>query len=177
MCWATPSSFDNSPIVFNAPGSLSPPATRGSVLGDPVAHDLAGAESHHAPRSNRYLDPSLGIAADALALVTQNERPEARDLHVLADRERMAHVVKHAFDHARRFRPRQAKPAMNDVGEVRPSQRSIGVRVVDTRDPEIGHDILPPSNGVACRFDYTFVTEIRLVGNSTIAGYSNFFNT
>jgi hypothetical protein len=27
------------------------------------------------------------------------------------------------------------------------------------------------------RFDYAFVTEFRTVGNSTIAGYSNFFNT
>jgi hypothetical protein len=81
----------------------------------------------------------------------------------------MTHVVKYAFDYPSRFGTRQAKSAMNDVGEVRASQRSIGVRVVNPRDPEIGHDILPPSNGQLRRFDYTFVTDFRPVGNSTIA--------
>src|SRR5437868_3963171 len=125
MCWATPSSFDNSPIVFSASGSLSPAATRGSALGDPVAHDLTGAEGHDTPRCDRHFDPRLRIAADALTLVAQDECPEARHLHVLADRQRMAHVVKHTLDHARRFGARQAKPAVNDVGEVRASQRSV----------------------------------------------------
>src|SRR3954454_21278867 len=121
MCWATPSSFDNSPIVFSASGSLSPAATRGSALGDPVAHDLTGAERHHSPRCDRHLDPSLRIAADALPFVAQDERPEAGHLHVLADGQRMAHVVKHALAHARRFGARQTKPAVNDVGEIRAS--------------------------------------------------------
>src|SRR3954468_23365956 len=102
MCWATPSSFDSSPIVFKAPGSLSP-ATRGSALGDPVAHDLAGAESHHAPRGDRNLDPGLGIAADPLALVAQDERAESGYFDVLTNGQRMAHVMKHALDDTRRF--------------------------------------------------------------------------
>src|SRR4051812_49933202 len=98
MCWATPSSFDSSPIVFKAPGSLSPATTRGSALGDPVAHDLAGAEGHHAPRSDRNLDPGLGIAPDPLALVAQDERAESGHFDILADRQRMAHVMEHALD-------------------------------------------------------------------------------
>src|SRR5438105_10633094 len=103
MCWATPSSVDNSPIVFNAPGAFSPAATRGSALGDPVAHDLACAEGHHAPRSDRNLDAGLWVAADPLTLVAQDECAESGHFHILADGERVAHVVKHAFDHASRF--------------------------------------------------------------------------
>src|SRR4029079_18696361 len=94
---------------------------------------------------------------DALPLVAQDKRAEARDLHILADRECMAHVVKNALDHARRLGARQAEPAMNDVGEVGASQRSVGVRVlVDPRDPEIGDDVLPPSNGANAPFRLHF---------------------
>src|SRR5690242_12722029 len=129
MCWATPSSCDNSPIVRRAPGSLSA-GTEALALRDLVAHDLAGAEGHHPPRSDRHLDAGLRIASDALALVAQDEGAEARNLHVLPFGERMAHVVKHPLDHARRFRARQAEAAVDDVGEVRASQCVAGVRVV-----------------------------------------------
>src|SRR6476659_4019530 len=101
MCWATPSSVDSSPMVFKAPGCLSPAATRGSALRDPVAHDLARAEGHHASRCDRHLDPGLGIAADPLTLVAQDEGAESGHFHILSDGQRVAHVVEHAFDHAR----------------------------------------------------------------------------
>jgi hypothetical protein len=87
-------------------------------------------------------------------------------------------VVQHALDQAGGFGPRQAKAAMDDVGEVRTRQSIRGVRVVShPSDPEIGHDYLPPSRRAPRRFDYAFVTEFRPVGNSTIAGYSKLFNT
>src|SRR5215210_4440564 len=150
MCWATPSSCDSSPIVFNAPGSLFPAATRGSALGDPVAHDLTGAEGHDAARRNRHFDAGLGVAPDPLAFVAQDERAESGHLHIRSDRQSVAHVVQHTFDHAGRFGARQAELAMNDIGKVRARQCSVGVRVlVQPRDPEIGHYILPPWNGSA----------------------------
>jgi hypothetical protein len=54
-------------------------------------------------------------------------------------------VVEHALDEAGGFRARQAEAAMNDVGEIRTRQsvRSVSI-LVEPRDPEIGHDILPP---------------------------------
>src|SRR3954452_12204285 len=107
MCWATPSSCDNSPIVFRAPGSFSPVATRRSALGDPVAHDLAGAEGHHPARRDRHFDARLRVAADALALVAQNEGAEARDLHILTLRQSVAHVMQDALDDVRRFGARK----------------------------------------------------------------------
>src|SRR3982750_1477001 len=109
MCWATPSSCDSSPIVLRAPGSLSPAAMDCLAFGDSVAHDLARAEGHHSARRDRHLDPGLGIAADPLTLVAQDEGAEARNLDVLALRERVAHVVKHALDDVRRFGSRQAE--------------------------------------------------------------------
>src|SRR6476659_6397666 len=104
MCWATPSSCDSSPMVFRASGDFSAVATR-SLLRDPITHDLAGAECHHAPRSDRHFDAGLGITADALALVAKNEGAETGDLHVPALRKRMAHVVQHLLHEAGRFRP------------------------------------------------------------------------
>src|SRR4051795_1116471 len=99
MCWATPSSTDNSPMVFRAPGAFSTVANRTSLPGDSVAHDLAGAEGHDAPRSDRHFDTGLGVAANALTLVPEDERAEAGDLHVGAVGKRMAHVVKHTLHH------------------------------------------------------------------------------
>src|SRR5438270_4996875 len=103
MCCATPSSLDNSPIVLRASGSFSPAATSASAPGDPVAHDLAGAEGHHPPRSDRHFDSGLWVAADSLALVAQDERAESGDLHVLSGGEAVAHVVQHALDQPGRF--------------------------------------------------------------------------
>jgi hypothetical protein len=82
MCCATPSSADSSPIVGRRPGLFGGrhPA---AALGDPVAHDLAGAEGHHAARRDRHFDAGLGIAADPLALVAQDEAAEAGNLDVL----------------------------------------------------------------------------------------------
>src|SRR6476620_8259429 len=102
MCWATPSSCDNSPIVRRAPGSFWPAACKRLAPRDPVAHDLACAEGHHSARRDRHFDAGLRIAADALALVAKDEGAEAGDLHVRAFGQRMAHVVKHALDDARR---------------------------------------------------------------------------
>src|SRR5437764_11850827 len=135
MCWATPRSCDNSPIVRSAPGSFCPAIAR-SALRDPVAHDLAGAERHDPPRRDRHFDPGLGITPHALSLVAQDEGAEAGNLHILALRERVAHVMEHPLDDARRFRSRQAKLTMSDVGEIRTSQGAVGIRVVtDPRDP------------------------------------------
>src|SRR3954465_14813421 len=100
MCCATPSSSDNSPIVLRAPGSLFP-AVANLALRDPVAHDLAGAEGHHAARGDRHFDAGLGVAPDALALVAQDEGAEAGDLDVRALGQRVAHVMQHAFDEVR----------------------------------------------------------------------------
>src|SRR5574338_1027755 len=121
MCWATPSSSDNSPIVFSASGLFSPAAKLRLALRDPVAHDLTGAEGHHPPWSDRHFDAGLGIAADALALVAQDEGAEAGDLHIGALGERGAHVMEDALDDIGRFCPGQPELAVHDIGKVRPS--------------------------------------------------------
>ena len=77
--------------------------------------------------------PVFGIAADALALVAQDERAEAGNLHVLALGQRVAHVVQHALDDARGFGARQAELAMDDIGQVGARQRAVGVRFLVTR--------------------------------------------
>src|ERR1043165_4017270 len=133
MCWATPSSTDNSPMVLSAPGAFSAVANPPSLPDDPVAHDLAGAERHDPARSDRHFDARLRVAADALALVAQDEGPEAGDLHVLSFGQCVAHVEQHPLDHARGFRPGQAKAAMDDVGQIGTSECVCGVRF--TRDP------------------------------------------
>src|SRR4051794_5140786 len=144
MCWAMPSSSDNSPIVFKAPGSLSPAATRRSALGDPVAHDLAGAERHHAPRCDRHFDAGLRIAADSLTLVAEDERAETRKLDVLSLGKRVTHVMKNTLDDAGRLGTRQAQSAMHDVGKVSTRQRIRGVHLIgDPRNAEICHHSLP----------------------------------
>jgi hypothetical protein len=67
---------------------------------------------------------------------------------------------------------------MNDIGQVRAGERAVGVHiVVDPRDPQIRHDILPEPAAAPAAFNYTVVTEFRSVGNSPFAGYSKFFNT
>src|SRR5437868_8087968 len=151
MCWATPSSCDSSPIVFSAPGAFSAVATIG-LPGDPVAHDLARAEGHHPPRRDRHLDTGLRIATDALTLVAQDEGAEAGDLHVAPLGERFAHVVQDALDDAGALGARQAELAMHDVREVGARQRVAGVGfVIDPRDPEIGHNSLPPCSALTRR--------------------------
>lgn len=39
------------------------------ALRNPVAHDLACAECHHPPRSDRHFDARFGVSADALSLI------------------------------------------------------------------------------------------------------------
>src|SRR3954451_10565528 len=102
MCWAPPSSCDNSPMVLRAPGAFSTVATL-YLPGNPVAHDLAGAEGHHAARRDRHFDACLRIAADAHTLVAQDEGAEAGDLPVRAVGERVAHGMEHALDQAGAF--------------------------------------------------------------------------
>src|SRR5689334_9421006 len=107
MCWGTPRSLASSPIVRKACSLLR----IGSAIqglpgpGDPLAHDLTGAEGEHAARRDRHLDAGLGIAADPLALVAQDEAAEARNLDVLAVGERGAHMMEDALDDARRLGP------------------------------------------------------------------------
>src|SRR5688500_13177676 len=118
MCWATPSSEESSPIVLKAPGAFPPVACAATLPGDPVAEDLAGAEGHHPPRRDRHFDAGLRIAADALALVTKDEAAKAGDLHIFAVGERMAHAMQDSLDELRRFGPRKAEVAMDNVGQV-----------------------------------------------------------
>src|SRR4029453_5708402 len=119
-------------------------------------------------RSDRHFDAGLGIAADPLALVAQDEGAKAGNLHILSFRQRVAHVVKDSLDHIGRFRARQAKFAMDHVGEVGTGERASGFKfIVDARDPEVGHLFSPALGASPRRFDYTFVTEFRRVGNST----------
>src|SRR5690348_4254508 len=169
MCWATPSSADSSPIVLRAPGAFSAVAKRTSLPGDPVAHDLAGAEGHHAARGDRHFDTGLGVAADALALVAQDEGAETGDLHIAAVGKRVAHVVQHTLDHAGGFGARQAELAMHDVGQVGARQGTVGfsVVVVQPRDAEIGHSLSPVLSDEAPRRRFTFVTKSNRVDNST----------
>src|SRR5678815_1828321 len=99
MCCGSPSSCDSSPIVRRAPGSFCPAVANSRALpGDPVAHDLACAEGHHPARRDRHFDARLGVPADTLALVAEDEGAEAGDLDVLSLGQRMTHVVKHALD-------------------------------------------------------------------------------
>src|SRR6476661_2189805 len=123
MCWATPSSSDNSPMVLNAPGSL--PALT-FLFRDLVAHDLAGAERHHPARRDRHFDAGLGIAADPLALVAQDEAAEARNLDVLPFGQSVAHMMEDALDDPGRFGPGQSDFAVHDVSEIRPGERAHG---------------------------------------------------
>src|SRR3982751_880156 len=175
MCCATPSSSDNSPIVLRAPGCLVP-AVANLALRDPVAHDLAGAESHHPARCDRHFDAGLGIAANALALVAQDERAEAGYLDVRALGERVTHVMKHPLDHIGRFGARQPELAVHGVGKVGAGQRAIGpCFVIDPRDPEIRHFNPPLGRRPPRRSDYSNVTEIRRVGNSTFQRIADVF--
>src|SRR6185369_6201805 len=154
---------------------LRPPLAR-SALRDPVAHDLAGAEGHHPPRRDRHLDPGLRIAPDPLALVAQDEGAEARHLDVRALGQGMAHVVQDALDDIGRFGARQAELAVYGVGKVRARQRAVHTRIlVDTRDPEIRHDLLQPVTACPRRLDYSNVTETRHVGNSTLSRIAQIF--
>src|SRR5690606_7004739 len=83
-----------------------------------VAHDLAGAKRHDPPRRNRYFDPGLGIAADPLSLVAQDDGAKARNLHILALAGRMAHVMEHALDDPRALGAGHAKPVVDDVRKI-----------------------------------------------------------
>src|SRR5207302_11475590 len=74
------------------------------------------------------------------------------DFHIVPFGERIAHVVQHALDQARAFRAREAELAMDDVGQIGTSQCAAGIRfIIDPRDPEIGHNHLPPCSAVPCR--------------------------
>src|SRR3954462_5445800 len=124
-----PSSCDNSPIVRRAPGSFCPAVANDRALpGDPVAHDLAGAEGHHPPWRDRYFDARLRVPADTLAFVAQDESAEARHLDVLSLGQGVAPVVKHALYQSGGFRARQAEAVMDDIGQIGTSQSVCGVR-------------------------------------------------
>jgi hypothetical protein len=87
--------------------------------------------------------------------------------------------MKNTLDHARRFGAGETETPVHHVGEIRTSQGGVGIQfiVADPRDPEIRHDNLPSPRRAPRRFSFTFVTNYRPVGNSTIAEYSKFFNT
>jgi hypothetical protein len=86
-------------------------------------------------------------------------------------------VVKDALDEVRRFGPGEAELAMHDVGQIGARQSIAGFRLVgDPRDAEIGHKNSPALFDEAPCRRFTFVTNSSRVGNSTIAGFSNFFN-
>src|ERR1700683_1280110 len=55
---------------------------------------LAWTERHHAPRADRNLLTGFGIAAGPLVFIAQVEIAEARQLHLLALRQRSAHLFK-----------------------------------------------------------------------------------
>jgi hypothetical protein len=58
---------------------------------------------------------------------------------------RYQNYYRDALDKPGGLRPRQAEAAVDDVGQVRTRQSVCGVRLIgDPRDPEIGHDYLPP---------------------------------
>ena len=86
--------------------------------GNACSHRLAGAKRHHAPRQDRHLDPRLGIAADPLRLVAQHKGAEARNLHILPDRERVGHMVENRFDDRRRFIARQPDLLVDPAGDI-----------------------------------------------------------
>src|SRR4051812_45009735 len=101
---------------------MRPPWPASAALGDPLAHDLTGAEGEHAARRDRHFDAGLRVAADPLAFVAKDEAAEAGDLHVVAVGQSGAHMVEDALDDPRRFGAGQTDLAMDDVGEVRPRQ-------------------------------------------------------
>src|SRR5688500_15539658 len=139
MCWATPSSAESSPIVLKAPGSFSPDATA-ALLGDPVAHDLAGEEGHHPARRDRPFYAGLGIAAYALGLVAKDEASEVGNLDVLALRQRVAHVEEDALDDACRLGARKPELAVDHVGQIGAGQGSCNAALTgDPGDSKIGH--------------------------------------
>ena len=116
------------------------------LLGDPVAHDLAGAEGHHPARRDRHFDAGLGIAADPLALVAQDEAAEAGNLDVLA-----LGQARGTYGGAR-ARPCSALSARDRPSSrcerCRPGRRGSACpradRSFDRAIPAIGHNILRP---------------------------------
>eukprot|EP01136_Pigoraptor_vietnamica_P003763 Opistho-1_new@33399 len=104
MCCGRPISCASSPIVRKASGflsiaPLSGPMLMSSPVDDPGAQHLAGTERQHPAWRDRHLDTGLGVAADTLALVAQDEAAKARNLHILALGERFAHMAENLFDH------------------------------------------------------------------------------
>ena len=114
--------------------------------------------------------PVLGLRPTRWPLSRRMKVPKPETLTFVPSDKRVAHVVQHALDDARRFGARQAEPAMDDVGQVGARQRAVGVRfIVDPRDPEIGHLYSPALNGVPPPFQLRFRNGIPSVGNSTFA--------
>src|SRR5215213_8193156 len=116
-------------------------ATDSAALGDPLAHDLTGAEGEHSARRDRHFDARLRIAADPFALVAQDEAAEAGDLDVLPLGQSVAHMVKDALDDSRRFGPRKPDLAMDDISEVGARQ---GAGISPPDGSRVGHLFSPP---------------------------------
>ena len=57
-------------------GRLGHLGSRSLAAGDPLAHELTGAEGKHPARRDRNLDSGFGVAADALAFVAKDEAAE-----------------------------------------------------------------------------------------------------
>src|SRR6478672_27440 len=128
MCCGTPRSLASSPIVRKACSLLR----IGSAMqglpgpGDPLAHDLAGAEGEDAAGCDRHFDAGLRIAANPLALVAQDEAAEARNLDVLPFGQSVAHMMENALDDPGRLGPGQPDFAVHDVSEIRAGERAHG---------------------------------------------------
>src|SRR6478735_2709809 len=121
MCCGRPSSVATSLIVRNAPSALAEGSPT-SAANDAVAQRLACAEGKHTARCDRHLYARFRITPDALRFVPQDEGAEARNLDVFALRQALAHMLDHLFDQAGALRARKADLAMENLGEVRPSQ-------------------------------------------------------
>jgi hypothetical protein len=111
---------------------------------DPVAHYLACAECHHPAGRNRDLNASFRIAADPLPFVAKDEAAEAGDLHVLADGERVAHVMQDPFDQVRGFSAGKTKLVVDYIRQVGAGQGAAQSRFsAHPCDAEVGHLFLP----------------------------------
>src|SRR5690606_41372910 len=93
-----------------------------SAVREPVLEILARPEVEHATRRNRHFHSGLRIAADALALVAQNEAAEAGDLDVLSVGHRLAHLGQNGFDQRQALGARETHLAIDGLSQIGPGE-------------------------------------------------------
>src|SRR6478609_5391483 len=92
----------------------------GDFAVDMRLEDVRWLEDHHVPRIDRHFDARLGISADALALATDDEGTEGRQLYRLARGKRITDLGEHALDKFGRFGARKADLLVDRLTQISP---------------------------------------------------------